>query len=53
MGHKLLLQADVKVIKEYRKLLSRGTTKDNHVAYYTDTDKSQLNRNIQSSSVVD
>ena len=53
MGHKMLLQADMKVLKEYRKLLSGGKTKDNLVAFYTDTDKSQLNRNIQSSSVVD
>ena len=53
MGHKMLLHADMKVLKEKRKLLSRGKTKDNLVAYYTDTDKSQLYRNIQSSSVVD
>ena len=53
MGHKMLLQADMKVLKEYRKLLSGGKTKDNLVVYYTNTDKSQLNRNIQSSSVVD
>ena len=55
MGHKMLLQADMKVhvLKEKRKLLSGGKAKDNLVAYYTDTDKSQLNRNIQSSSVVD
>ena len=33
--------------------MSRGKIKDSLVAYYTDTDKSQLNRNIQSSSVVD
>ena len=53
MGHKMLLQENLKVLKEWRKLLSRGKIKDNLVAYYTDTDKSQLNRNIQSSSVVD
>ena len=53
MGHKMLLQADMKVLKEQRKLLSGGKTKDNLVAYYTDIDKSQLNRNIQPSSVVD
>ena len=51
--HKMFLQADMKVLKELRKLLSGGKTTDNLVAYYTDTDKSQLNRNIQSSSVVD
>ena len=57
MGHKMLLQADMKVPKEYEKLLSGGKSKDNLVAYFTDfiieTDKNQLNRNIQSSSVVD
>ena len=53
MGHKMLLQENMKVLKEWRKLLSRGKIKDNLVAYYTYTDKSQLNRNIQSSSVVD
>ena len=53
MGHKMLLKANRKLLKEYRKLLSGGKSKDNLVAYYTDTDKSQLNRNIQSSSVVD
>ena len=52
IGHKMLLQADMKVLKEFRKLLSGGKTKDSLVAYYTDSDKSQLNRNIQSSSVV-
>ena len=49
MGHKMLLQEDM----TQRKLLSGGKTKGNLVAYYTDTDKSQLNRNIQASSVVD
>ena len=44
MGHKMLLQENMKVLKEWRKLLSRGKIKDNLVAYYTDTDKSQLNR---------
>ena len=53
MGHKMLLQVDMKVLKEWRKLLSGGKTKDNLVAYYTGTDQSQLNRNIQYSSVVD
>ena len=48
MGHKMLLQADMKVL-----LLSGGKTKDILVAYYIDTDKSQSNRNIQSLSVVD
>ena len=46
MGHKMLLQADMKVLKEKRKSLSGGKTKDNRVAYYTGSDKSQLNRNI-------
>ena len=36
MGHKMLLQKDVKVVKELNKLLSRGKTKDNLEAYYTD-----------------
>ena len=36
MGHKMLLQADMKVLKEWKKLLSGGKTKDNLVAYYTD-----------------
>ena len=40
MGHKMLLQADMKILKEKRKLLAKGKTKDNLVAYYTDTDKS-------------
>ena len=57
MGHKMFLPADMKVLKEYKKLLSGGKTKDNLVAYYTyfiiKTDKTQLNRNILSSSVVD
>ena len=57
MGHKMLLHADMKVLKEYKKLLSGGKTKDILVAYYTnflsETDTNQLNRNIQSSSVVD
>ena len=52
IGHKMLLQADMNVLKEKRILLSGGKTKDYLVAYYTNTDKSQLNRNIQSSSVV-
>ena len=38
MGHKMLIQADMKVLKEYRKLLSDGKTKENLVAYDTDTD---------------
>ena len=53
MGHKTLLQADMKVLKEQRELLSGGKAKDNLLAYYTDTVKSQLHRKIQSSSVVD
>ena len=57
MGHKMLLHADMKVLKEYKKLLSGGKTKDTRVAYYTnfitETDTNQSNRNIQSSSVVD
>ena len=52
MGHKCFYKQT-----EYEKLLSGGKTKDNLVAYYTDfiieTDKNQLNRKIQSSSVVD
>ena len=57
MGYKMLLHADIKVLKEYKKLLSGGQTKDTLVAYYIDfkseTDTNQLNRNLQSSSVVD
>ena len=57
MGHKMILHADMKVFKEYKKLLSSGKTKDTLEAYYTnlisETDKNQLNRDIQSSSVVD
>ena len=57
MGHKMLLQADLKVLKEYTKLVFGGKIKDTLVAYYTnfisETDTNQLNRNIQSSSVVD
>ena len=34
MGHKMLLQTDMKVLKEYKKLLSGGKTKDTLVAYY-------------------
>ena len=56
-GTKMLLHADMKVLKEYKKLLSGGKTKGTLVAYYTnfisETDTDQLNRNIQSSSVVD
>ena len=46
MGHTMLLQAEMKVLKEERKLLSGGKTKDNLVAYYTGAAKSQLNRNF-------
>ena len=57
MGHKMLLHAAMKVLKEYKKLSSGGKTKDTLVAYYTDfiteTDTDELNRNIHSSSVVD
>ena len=57
MGHKMLLQADMKVLKEQKKIISGDKTKDNLVSYYTDLimemDKNQYNRNIQSSSVVD
>ena len=46
----MLLHADMKVLKEYKKLLSGGKTKDTLVAYYTDfiseTDTNQLNRNL-------
>ena len=34
MGHKMLLHTDMKVLKEYKKLLSGGKTKDTLVAYY-------------------
>ena len=48
--YKMLLHADMKVLKEYKKLLSGGKTKDTLVAYYTDfiseTDTNQLNRNL-------
>ena len=50
MVHKMLLHADMKVLKEYKKLLSGSKTKDTLVAYYTnflsETDTNQLNRNI-------
>ena len=36
MGNKMLLQTDMVVLKEKKKLLSGGKTKDNLVAYYTD-----------------
>ena len=36
MGHKMRIQTDVKVLKEQKKLLCGGKTKDNLVAYYTD-----------------
>ena len=53
MGHNMILHADMKVFKEYKKLLSRGKTKDTLEAYYTnlisETDKNQLNRDIQPS----
>ena len=57
MGYKMLLHADMNVLKEYKKLLSGGKTKDTLVAYYTsfisETDTNQLNRNLQSSHVLD
>ena len=46
----MLLHADMKVLKQYKKLLSGGKTKDTLVAYYTnfisETDTNQLNTNI-------
>ena len=35
LRHKMLLQADMKVPKEWKKLLSRGKTKDTLASYYT------------------
>ena len=48
MGHKMLQST-----QRIEEIIIQDKIKDNLVAYYTDTDKSQLNRNIQSSSVVD
>ena len=52
----MLLQADMKVSEEWKKLLFRGKTKDTLAAYYTnfiiEMAKKQSKKNKQSSSMV-